>query len=48
MVTISNDICKVWKIVGNLVGLQVTIPGSIDEEHYEEGVPALAVIDNNC
>lgn len=40
--------CKVWKIVGNLMGQVIVIPGNLDNEHKEESVPPKAAIDNAC
>ena len=48
MVTISNDMCKVWKVVNNLMGKVIEIPGNIDDEFKEDIVAPVAAIDNNC
>ena len=48
MVSISTDMCKVWKIVNNLMGTVTVIPGSQDNEHKEDSVLPVATVDNNC
>lgn len=48
MVTISNDMTKIWKIVSNLLGVVVTIESSHDVEHKDENALPLACIDNAC
>ena len=48
IVTISNDLCKVWKIVQNLLGVVVSIPGDLEPELTEENVLPVAAINNKC
>lgn len=47
-VTICSEMCRVWRIVGNLLGGVLTIPANIDAEYKEEGVKPIAAIDNKC
>ena len=46
MITISPDLTRVWKVVHNLLGAQVNIPGNIEDEHKEEKVPPLGCVNN--
>lgn len=46
--TICGDICRVWRMAGNLIGAQCTIPAKLDEEHIEESAKPIAVVDNKC
>lgn len=48
IVTISNDLCKVWKIVQNLLGVACSIPGNLEPDLVEEGVLPVAAINNKC
>ena len=45
MVSISQDICKVWRIVNNLMGTHCKIPGNIDP-NTEETVSPVAAVSN--
>ena len=46
MVTVSPEQTKVWKVVHNMVGAIVSIPGNLEDEHREEKVPPLAIVNN--
>ena len=46
MVGISQDMCKVWKIVNNLMGPACTIQTEPDDPHQEITVMPLATVDN--
>ena len=45
LVSVSADMCKVWRIYNTLVSSYVVIPGNVDSEYTENGVNALACCD---
>lgn len=47
MVTCSPELTKIWKVVHNLIGIIVTIPGNIEDEHKEEKVHPLVCVNNH-
>ena len=48
LVTICNDMCRLWRVMGNLMGGLCTIPANLDAEHKEDSVKPLAITDNKC
>ena len=46
MISIDVTVCKVWKVVHNLLGCIIKIPASLDAEHKEEKVAPLCAVDN--
>ena len=46
MVTISPDLTKIWKVVHNLLGNIVSIPGDLVNEFKEDNVAPLACVNN--
>ena len=46
--SISDDMCKVWRIINTVVSSYLVIPGTSDSEYKENGVKALACCDNKA
>ena len=47
MTSISHDVCKVWRIVNNLMGTHCVIPGNLDSDTTEETVAPVATVSDN-
>ena len=48
LVSICTQDCRIWKVLNNLLGCVITIPATLDEEHKEERVLPMAVVNNKC
>ena len=46
MTTIRSDVTKIWKVVHNLLGTIITIPGTMDDDNKQDGVHPLACVNN--
>ena len=44
MTSISHDICKVWRIVNNLMGTHCVIPANLDSDTTEDTVAPVATV----